>query len=93
MTAPHQPSEEVLYESETRYQRLFEHAHEGIFRITTEGHFAEVNPMFVSLLGYDSAQEILSFSSQDALYIDSAQYQRVRQTCNTAGSVRNMELL
>ena len=93
MTALQQHSEEVLRESQTRYQRLFEHAHEGIFRITTQGYFVEVNPMFVSLLGYDSAQEILSFSGQDAVYIDPAQYQRVRQMCDTAGSVRNMELL
>ena len=49
----------ALRESEKRYREIFFNATEGIFRTTVDGRFIEVNPAVVSLLGFDSADEIL----------------------------------
>ena len=46
--------------SEERYRALFENALEGIFRSTPEGHFLEVNPALVRMLGYESVEEVLA---------------------------------
>ncbi len=52
--------EDALRLSEERYRSLFENALEGIFRCTLEGQFTEVNPALVALLGYESAEEVLT---------------------------------
>lgn len=53
--------------SESDYRALVEHAAYGIYRSTPDGRFLAVNPALVRMLGYDSAEELLSVRL-DALY-------------------------
>lgn len=53
-------SQEALRASEQRYRSIFEHATIGIFRSTLSGQFLDVNPALVQMLGYDTAEELLS---------------------------------
>ncbi|MGH9785732.1 MAG: PAS domain S-box protein [Terriglobia bacterium] len=53
---------------EARYTELVEHASYGIFRATLDGHFVYVNPALVSMLGYDSKEELMTRSLATDIY-------------------------
>lgn len=48
-----------LYASEKGFRSIFENSVEGIFQFDMSGHIIKVNPSFVSMLGYNSAQTLL----------------------------------
>ncbi len=50
----------ALRESEKRYREIFVNAAEGIFRVTLSGQFIELNPAAVTILGFDSAEEVFA---------------------------------
>src|SRR6202167_5594315 len=47
-------------EKEQRFTQLFESLQEGVYISNTEGRLLEVNPALVSILGYDSKEDLLS---------------------------------
>ncbi|MFA6001017.1 MAG: PAS domain S-box protein [Thermoleophilia bacterium] len=55
----HKQAEEKLRESEEQYRGLFEDSKDMIVVTTPEGNFLDVNAAGVSLLGYDSREEII----------------------------------
>jgi PAS domain S-box-containing protein len=65
MTAEPQPEE-------TSYRDFFNHAIEGIFRTSPEGHYLAVNPALVRIYGYSSPADLITkltdISAQ--LYVD-----------------------
>ncbi|MGD1860617.1 MAG: adenylate/guanylate cyclase domain-containing protein [Leptolyngbyaceae cyanobacterium] len=52
-------AQEALQETETKYRRIFEHASEGIFQTSREGHYINVNPALAEIYGYDSPDELV----------------------------------
>jgi len=48
-----------LHESEKGFRSIFENSVEGIFQFDMSGNIIKVNPSFVSMLGYNSAQALL----------------------------------
>ncbi len=48
-----------LFESETRFRRMFEYSSLGIYRSTSSGKFIEVNEAFAKMFGYDSPAQVL----------------------------------
>jgi PAS domain S-box-containing protein len=53
-------AEAALRESEEKYRGIFEGATEGIYRATPEGRALTANPAVAQMLGYESAQEVVS---------------------------------
>lgn len=51
-------AEEARLKAEKRYREIFENAIEGIFQCTPAGQFISVNPAFVRMFGYDSAEQL-----------------------------------
>jgi diguanylate cyclase (GGDEF)-like protein/PAS domain S-box-containing protein len=51
-------AEEARLEAENKYRDIFENAIEGIFQCTTTGRYLSVNPAFVRMFGYESAEQI-----------------------------------
>jgi len=45
--------------AEEKFRQIFEHAVEGIYQTTPEGHFISANPAMAKFLGYDSPQELM----------------------------------
>lgn len=68
-------AERELRESEAKYRELIENATYGIFRVTMEGEFLDVNPAFVKMLGYDSKEELLRVNLETDIYEDLAERQ------------------
>jgi PAS domain S-box-containing protein len=69
-------AEEELRRSESNYRTLVDHAIYGIYRSSPDGRFLAVNPALVSMLGYDSQEELLSINIRE-LYSDPAERDRL----------------
>src|SRR5207244_4360692 len=70
-------AEEALARSETTYRSLVEDSPFGIFRSTADGQLLAVNPALVSILGYDSEEELLQKNMAADVYVDPAQRARL----------------
>jgi PAS domain S-box-containing protein len=64
-------AEEALRASEAQFRSLVERAVFGIYQSSVEGRFLRVNPALVTMLGYDSAEELTSVDIA-SLYADPA---------------------
>ena len=53
-------AEDALRRSEAQYRSLVQGAVFGIYQATVEGRFLAVNPALVMMLGYDSAEDLIS---------------------------------
>src|ERR1700674_968110 len=62
---------EALHQSEARFRSLVEHAVFGIYQATLEGQFLAVNPALMTMLGYATADELLSIGLPN-LCVDAA---------------------
>jgi len=70
-------AEDALARSETTYRSLVEDSPFGIFRSTPAGRLIAVNPALVSILGYDSEEELLQKNMATDVYVDPAQRARL----------------
>lgn len=60
----------LLAESEQKYRSIFENSIEGIYRTTPGGKILMANPAFISMLGYDSFDEMTTLITDIAkLYV------------------------
>ena len=50
---------EVLRRAEQKYRSIFEHAIEGIFQTTPDGHYLSANPALARMYGYASEAELI----------------------------------
>jgi PAS domain S-box-containing protein len=80
-------------DAETRYRGLFEGALEGVYRISVHGRFLAVNPALVSILGYDSAEEVISSigDSFHRLWLDPSERLRFTELVEADGVVQEYE--
>ncbi|MDJ0844742.1 EAL domain-containing protein [Crocosphaera sp.] len=52
--------EEALIQAERQYYKIFEKSNQGIFKLSPDGYFVDVNPALAQLYGYDSPQDLLT---------------------------------
>ena len=84
-------AEAALRGSEAKFRGLFESVMEGVYQSTLDGRLISVNPAFVKILGYDTAEELYALPSAAMLYwrgIDRAAFVRLLES---DGEVRNIE--
>src|SRR5580704_13637948 len=62
--------EAELQKSEAHFRSLIRDAPYGIYRVTLEGQFLDVNPALVTMLGYDSEQELMRRNMEKDIYRD-----------------------
>ncbi|MBI2678564.1 MAG: PAS domain S-box protein [Candidatus Koribacter versatilis] len=80
----HKRNEEALRLSEARYRSQVQSAVYGIYRSSVEDRFLDVNPALVQMLGYSSADELLSVSLAQQVYDDPEDRTRlIREYTNT----------
>ena len=89
----HKKAEEALKESEEKYRTLIENLNVGVYRVTPGkgGHFLDVNPAFVQMLGYRDKKEILTVKASD-IYVNPEDRIRFSEKVSLHGFVRNEEL-
>ncbi len=59
-------AKKTLSEAENKFRNIFDGALEGIYRTTMEGSVLEANHAMARMLGYDSAQEVVSSITDSA---------------------------
>jgi len=85
-------SEEALRRSEARYRSLVQSAVYGIYRSNLEGKFLDVNPALVSMLGYQSAEQVLALDPRSDVFLNPEEQARVMSECKRAGRLDNFEI-
>jgi len=88
----HKRHEDALRRSEARYRSFVQSAVYSIFRCSMEGKFLDVNAALVNMLGYDSAEQVLSLDPRHDVFCDPRQQVRLAQEYERSGRVENVEL-
>ena len=86
-------AEEALRTSEAKYRGLFETIIEGVYQSSRDGRLRSVNPAFVRILGYDSAEELYALPSVATLYWNPADRAEFIRRVESEGEIRNAEFL
>jgi len=84
-------AEDALRVSEARFRGLFEHVVEGVYQSGPDGRLRAVNPALVRMLGFESAEQLMSLESTKHLYVDPAVHGELRRRLLRDGEVRNAE--
>jgi len=84
-------AEQALRDSEAKYRGLFESIAEGVYQSRVDGRLLSVNPAFVSILGYSSAEELYALPSVAALYWNPADRTEFMRRVESEGEIRNAE--
>jgi PAS domain S-box-containing protein len=84
-------TEEKLQESEKQYRSLFENVPTGVYRTTPDGLILAANPALVSILGYDSEEELLKSNIPD-LYLDPEERKDLVGQFQVNDVIRNVEI-
>lgn len=85
--------EKVLMGSGGKHRTLFKKSNVGIYKVTPggKGKFVDVNPAFVSILGYRSKKEVLELNVSDT-YINPSDRKKFSKKMSENGFVKNEEL-
>jgi len=84
-------SEEALRGSEAKFRGLFESVMEGVYQSSKGGRLISVNPAFVQVLGYASAEELYALPHVAMLYWNPADRGAFARQLESTGEVRNAE--
>jgi PAS domain S-box-containing protein len=85
--------EEALRASEAKFRRLYERVLEGVYQCAPDGRLLEVNPAFVKMLGYGSAEEIYALSGISMLYTNPAERAEFELALERHGEIHNAEFV
>jgi diguanylate cyclase (GGDEF)-like protein/PAS domain S-box-containing protein len=83
-------AEDALRDSEAKFRGLFERVMEGVYRTSRDGRLLVVNPAFVQMLGYSSAEELYAVQAGSLYWYPSDRDTYVRRM-EKEGEVRNDE--
>jgi diguanylate cyclase (GGDEF)-like protein/PAS domain S-box-containing protein len=84
-------AEEALRSSEAKFRGLFESIAEGVYQSARGGQLLSVNPAFVSLLGYSSAQELYALPNVAVLYWNPEERGEFCRRVDVEGEIRSNE--
>lgn len=84
-------SEEALRESERKYHALFDNAVQGIFRSSVDGKLLSANPALLTMLGYDSFEE-LACKNLVSVYANPEERNALTKMLAEKGARANIEL-
>ncbi len=89
----HHRTLDALAQAELRYRHIFEHASEGIFQTTEDGHYLAANLSLARMYGYDSPKELIADLADidRRLYVEPGQREKFRRLMAVHGEVANFE--
>ena len=86
-------AEKALRESEERYRGLFEGVPVGLYRITPDGHFLDVNSAMLKMLDYPDKESLLAVLSVDLQVNVTPDNRQWRQAMlERTGTLRDLEV-
>lgn len=84
-------AEEELRESEERFRTIFEHTMVGLYKTTPDGRILMANPALLSMLGYDSLEELRRRNLEAEGFEPSYNRKRFKQEIAESGAVTGLE--
>ena len=86
-------ADRALRAAELRYRGLFDNAIEGIFRVSREGRFLEVNPALAQIYGYESVEEFKGAMSEAGArrYVEPQRLPQLHQLLRARRSVNDFQ--
>jgi len=84
-------AEEVLIESEERFRSLYENISIGLYRTTPEGKILFANPALISILGFNSFEELAERNLEQAGFEPDYLRSDFRQQIECDGIVKGLE--
>jgi len=88
----HKRHEEALRHSEARYRSLVQSAVYGIYRASVDGRFLDVNPALIHMLGYDSAEDVVSLDPQHDVFLEPSAHAHLMQEFQRTGQLDSAEV-
>ncbi|HEY2683502.1 MAG TPA: EAL domain-containing protein [Steroidobacteraceae bacterium] len=83
-------AEDALRRSESKFRGLFENVMEGVYQTSRDGRILVANPAFVTLLGYESAEELYRVPA-GSLYWYPSDRETFARRVEAEGALRNEE--
>ena len=86
-------AERALSEAEKKYRTIVENAAGGIYQLSLNGNYISANPAMARILGYDSAESLLSDISDahSQVYIETREHGHFIRELNQGNIVKNFE--
>jgi two-component system cell cycle sensor histidine kinase/response regulator CckA len=88
----HKRNEQALRRSEWRYRSLVQSSVYGIYRASLEGKFLDVNPALISMLGYESPEELLALDPQKDVFMYPDEHTRLIEEFRRTGRMDGIEV-
>jgi two-component system cell cycle sensor histidine kinase/response regulator CckA len=85
-------NEQALRRSEARYRSLVQSSVYGIYRSSLEGRFLDVNPALITMLGYASAEEVLSLDQEKDVFEQPEEHARLLDEFRLSGRMDGFEV-
>jgi PAS domain S-box-containing protein len=82
-----------VHKDEDLYRVLFESVHDGIYRSTSDGRILTANPALVSMLGYDSEEELKKLNIGKDIYADAEERNSFIKEIERNGRLKDTELV
>jgi diguanylate cyclase (GGDEF)-like protein/PAS domain S-box-containing protein len=86
-------AEAALRGSEAKFRGLFESIAEGVYQSGRDGRLLSVNPAFVAMMGYATAEELYALPGAAELYWDPADRAEFTRRIEAEGEIRDAEFL
>jgi len=85
-------NEQALRRSEARYRSLVQSSVYGIYRASLEGRFLDVNPALITMLGYESVEEVLFLDPEKDVFANPDEHERLIQEFRRSGRMDGLEV-
>ncbi len=85
-------NEQAMRRSEARYRSLVQSSVYGIYRSSLEGRFLDVNPALITMLGYESAEEVLLLDPEKDVFEQPEEHARLIEEFRRAGRMDGFEV-
>ncbi|WP_009546621.1 sensor domain-containing phosphodiesterase [Crocosphaera subtropica] len=85
--------EEALIQAERQYYKIFEKSNQGIFQLSPEGYFIDVNPALAQLYGYNNPQDLLEsiHKRTNPVYVEGKNHDSLLDILKTDGEIINFQ--
>jgi PAS domain S-box-containing protein len=78
--------------SERKYRSIIQNSAEGVFQTSADGRFLTVNQALVSILGYDSEEDIKGCDIENDIYKNPDDRRKIIELLRTHGEIKNFKV-
>jgi PAS domain S-box-containing protein len=78
--------------SERKYRSIIQNSAEGVFQTSEDGRFLTVNQALVSILGYDSEEDLKGCDIENDIYKNHEDRRKIMELLRTHGEIKNFKV-